>query len=213
MNRCLSIFALPLLAFAALGAEPATRPAGPAKPDPSVHVFENKPFHFRVSVPKVWTVRQTSDQFTVYNVPSGSNPAGGGLFYVLSARSKKGKAQLDTQVEAKKAALIAKNDKTKFVKDEARVVGGSPGWVFLYDVPVAAKEQSTVNGKAQAEKDITINQRCINVMTVRGDTVVDLTYFCEASGFANREKLAERVLGSFEWTEGAPAAEEKNEAK
>jgi len=209
MHRFQSVFAI-----VALTASLAAFAAGPTtKPDPSVHVVENKSFHFSVAVPKAWTVRQTSDQFTVYNVPSAGNPAGGGLFYMLSANSKKGKATLEKQVEAKKAALIAKNDKTKFIKDEARVVGGSPGWLFLYDVPVAAKEQATVNGKPLDQKDITIDQRCMNVMTVRGDTVIDLTYFCEASGFPNREKLAERVLGSFEWTEGAPAVEEKNEAK
>jgi len=210
MPRFHSVFC----ALVAIAAGTVALAAGPAtKPGPNTHVVENKPFHFRISVPKAWTVRQASDQFTVYNVPSAGNPAGGGLFYMLSANSKKGKATLEKQVEAKKAALIAKNDKTKFIKDEARVVGGSPGWLFLYDVPVAAKEQATVNGKQLDQKDITIDQRCMNVMTVRGDTVIDLTYFCEASGFPNREKMAERVLGSFEWTEGAPVVEEKNEAK
>jgi len=197
----------------ALGAGPATNPAGPGKPDPNSTVVENKTFNFHLAVPKVWKVRQAADKLTVYNVPGQSGPTGGGLFVIIALPVGHEAKTLAEVVEIKKKALVKDNKAVKITSDGEAELGGQPAWLIQYDVPVKAKVTSTVNGKAEPDREETIIQRCLKITSLKDGNVIDMTYVCEQSVFAARSKLAKKVMDSFAWTDepapAIPAAEEK----
>jgi hypothetical protein len=182
----------------------ATQPAKHVTPDPSMKPFTNATYHFGMLVPKVWKVQQSQPKLTVFTVPGPGSASGGGLFVVLSANAVPGKDTLDAQVESKKKTLEAK--KAKLTKDEKTTLDHLPAWSLGYDLSVNAKQRTTLNGKPVDAKDVVVTQRCTEVLCVKGPLVLDLTYICEASSFPAREKLANQVIGTFEWTDEAPAA-------
>lgn len=199
MKPIAAILLVSLLSVSAFAANPATKPADTV-------VVENAASGFAFSVPKAWKAREKTPRVQVFELPGDAGSTRGGIFLIQVGRPIDKDAALTDIVNAKKKQLTDKSDKVKFLADKEEKLDGETAWRLEYLFPVAAKETTTVNGKAGEAKEVTLMNHSVEIMCMKDHQVFDVIYVGMDANSAARIKRVEAAVASFHWTTAAKSA-------